>query len=105
MKTIWKYQLEIVDEQYVTMPIISSTVHLAPKTSVIDVRWVQSRQDQILGEKINLWATVDTDSESTDVKFFIVGTGYLLPKSGVYIGTVPMPSGLVWHVFTEWPAK
>lgn len=47
------------------------------------------------------WAQVDTAAPTVIRQLVIVGTGWdnRDGKPGKHLGTVQMPSGLVWHVF------
>jgi hypothetical protein len=88
VRTIWKFQLHITDEQQVSMP----------RGSVI--LCVQSQAGQPC-----LWAVVDSDAPLEARTIHIFGTGLdmgdpaTVPMRG-YIGTFQMAGGaLVWHVF------
>lgn len=86
MKTIYKYELEVTDFQFILMPI---------GAEILTVK----NQD----EKVMLWAIVDTDQLSETRNFEILGTGNKIPTSigtsREYISTIQMGNGLVWHVF------
>lgn len=96
METIFKYELEIVNEQIVPIPSGSRPL---------------SVQEQ--NGKLILWAVVDESKKSTgNFKVRIFGTGNPLPYSLMdfsydspsgyvkqHIGTVQMSTGFVWHVF------
>ncbi len=80
-QTIWKYELEIVDEQILLMPLHS------------DILTVQFQ-----GPSLCLWARVDPRRSLADRRILIVGTGNPMPLAGKHIGTV-QAGRLVWHVF------
>lgn len=86
---IFKYKLELVDEQW-----------LQTKHRVVKVLSVAEQDGELC-----LWAVMDS-SETHDRRqrrIFIVGTGNPFPVigTGSFIGTVLMSDGLVWHVFEE----
>lgn len=88
-RTIWKYSLEIMDEQRVYPPRGARLLSVQPQ-----------------GDHPVIWALVDSyeprGGEWWDV--FIVGTGNPadhLPADAAFLGTVQTHGGsLVWHVFT-----
>lgn len=83
MKTIYKYPLAIKDQQTIKMP--NDAVILAA--------------DQQDGE-LFLWARVNRNNDTEDRVFNIYGTGHEVNEYDlVFIDTVLMPNGLVWHVF------
>lgn len=96
MKQIWKYELEMIDNQAISMPRGSEIVAV---------------QDQC--GSICIWALVDT-LEGRDFRFFdIIGTGHPIHDHGHspavtwcrnHVGTVQQSGGaLVWHVFERVP--
>lgn len=83
-KTIWKFPLEITDEQSIDMPRGAQLLNVA-----------------IQGAHCCLWAMVDPSKIREGRKVNIYGTGHALPDDpGRYIGTF-MISGdvLVFHAF------
>lgn len=88
MKTVYKYPLEITDEQAVLLP------------SDYKVLTVQSQGDQLC-----LWAEVDTMTKLVRRAVRVIGTGNPLPDdNGVYsyVGTAQMQrvgKTFVWHVY------
>lgn len=87
MTTIWKYSLDLTDEQQLKIP----------KGSQILAVQVQ-RGDLVL------WAIVDTEAPMEERGIVIVGTGHPFPNVGIarHIGTVQMMDGaLIWHVFEK----
>ncbi len=89
MKTIWKFELQIEDEQFVNMPSGSKILS------------IQTQHDKIV-----FWAMVEPAMEITPVRFVIVGTGHPITdkcvNDGNYVGTVQTFNGdLVWHVFID----
>ena len=85
MNTIWKYQLEICDEQHLQMP------------SGAKILTVQIQQ-----ETVQLWACVDPDQTLILRQIRIHGTGHHVPNHDKlkYISTFQLQDGnLVFHVF------
>lgn len=92
MKTIYKYQLQIKDVQLLELPT---------NYRILSVK--EQNGD------LYLWAIVDTDAEGkTSIQIEIFGTGnpidapdrFLFDEDDyVYLNTVVMSNGLVWHVF------
>lgn len=89
MNVIWKYALELRDEQVLMLP---------EGGSILTV--------QMQGEVICLWAVVNPKAREIPVKFMIVGTGNHGPnfEGLAYVGTV-QERQFVWHVFVEPRAK
>lgn len=83
MKTIWKFDLNIVDEQHIRMP---------------DGARLLSVQNQ--HGFIALWALVDDDVEDNERRLFIRGTGHPIDAAvnAVFVGTV-IVGAYVWHIF------
>ena len=88
MRCVYKYPLELTDEQVVRLPEGARPLHVAPQ-----------------GLTIMLWAMVVPEAEAKPRKVFIRGTGHELPRGAPlapYVGTVhDAPRQLVWHVFVE----
>lgn len=86
MKTIYKYPLQITDEQTVT--------------GKIDYMLTVKEQNGGLC----LWAVVDDTLTERSISIRIVGTGHPFPDSNdcIHIETVVMPYGaFVWHIFEK----
>lgn len=85
MKTIWKFPLEVTDEQVVTVPMISKFLCV-----------------QVQNERPCLWALVDPKSRMIGVQVCVYGTGNPVPDNpGNYVGTFQLADGaLVFHVFS-----
>lgn len=82
MRTIYKYKLEITDQQLLTIPEQPHFLHVG-------------EQD---GE-LMLWAEVDSEKEKTNFEVYVCGTGNPIPeKAKHYLGTVQIEI-FVWHVF------
>lgn len=84
MKTIYKYPIVVADEQVIEMPIYASILSV-----------------QMQGDKVNIWALVDTALPTSPVKIRVLGTGTPI-AAGLqlrHIGTVC--SVFVWHVFVD----
>lgn len=90
METIYKYALELEDEQIITLK------------RGAEILSAQEQNDQLV-----LWALVDPDRQDEKVKFYIAGTGNPLPFPGPYtrylyeyIDTVQQ-GRFVWHIFQD----
>lgn len=89
-KRIFKYELEVRDEQYIP---------LSPRASVLSV--------QVQRDKLVLWALVDVHAIRNDDRrlVYVIGTGNPIRPTleGMeFAGTAQMFEGsLVWHVFIE----
>lgn len=84
MKNIYKYKLEVTDEQAIEMPQGSQIIHV-----------------DYFNDEINLWAIVDPKAKLVWKSFVVHGTGHPCPETKAdHIGTViDRQRGLVWHVF------
>ena len=82
MKTIYKYQLRITDNQYVD-------TYEGATPLFVDV------QDG----KLCLWVKVDTERNEYQMQIQVVGTGNSINGNALkYIGSVQMPP-FAWHIF------
>lgn len=83
--TIWKYDLEITDEQKIKMPL---------KAKVLCV--------QIQNGLPKIWIKVNPENEKEERTFLTVGTGHIMLKNDMqydeYIGTYQFKE-LVFHLF------
>jgi hypothetical protein len=86
MKSIWKYVLQPVDVQSLTIP----------KGSVILTAQIQK-------DKICVWALVDEYSELETRVFRIIGTGHGVDdEPGRFLGTVQLHEGrIIFHIFVK----
>ena len=96
MKTIWKYELKIIDFQAIeNMPEGAKILH-------VDVQTINRNTGDdfiIKWDKLMLWALVNPDNQLCTRRFAVVGTGNPFPTEETqYIGTVQM-LGMVRHVF------
>ncbi len=83
MYTIWKYPLDVVDDQTVQMP------------SQAELLTVNDQNDHFC-----LWVRVNTDNPLLNRKISIRGTGHPADDVGKYIGSMyPYNGKLVFHVF------
>ncbi len=85
MQTIWKYLLEITDEQYIQVPRFTKPLTV-------------QMQDGVLC----LWCLIYPDNKQDRyVTVSIFGTGNPIKEMAKnYLGTV-QNDGLVWHVFVS----
>jgi hypothetical protein len=85
MKTIWKFPLEVTDEQTVEIP------------SGAQLLSVQNQH-----ETACLWAVVDPEAEKKPCVIQIYGTGHPIEEVGTYLSTFQMHGGsLVFHAFIK----
>lgn len=83
MKTIWKYEIEVADTQYIEMP---------RHAEILDV---QSQNYVCV-----MWVLVNPGIEKTKRRINIFGTGNPVHDNhGKYIATFQDTLGLVWHIF------
>lgn len=84
MKTIFKYELQIDDEQSIEMPKDAEIISLQVQHGVPCI-----------------WAIVDTDKEKESRVFHTYGTGQkFYPKGAQFVGTYLIHQDrLVYHVF------
>lgn len=86
MIAVWKYALEIADEQEIVMPWGAELLHVAD-------------QEGGIGTPLALWARVNTAQPEVRRLILIRGTGHSVDWQP-YVGTVVTARGaLVWHVF------
>lgn len=88
MKTIWKFQVDVVDRPVVKMPagskILPHVVAVSP-------------------DRLWLWAEVLPDSPNEDRLLCIVGTGNPVPADvWRHVGSV-VAGPFVWHVYEVTP--
>lgn len=87
MITIWKFPIEVTDEQVIEVPR--------------DPKWLTV---QTQAGTPCLWALVNTDNPKSKVTVKVVGTGHDASKvlGSHHVGTFQIPQhGLVFHVFAE----
>lgn len=83
MRVIYKYDLEITDVQQISPPAGALLLNVA-----------------FQGDRLCLWALVNTDYRAHDRIIKIYGTGQPVESQiGHYIGTAHDPRGFVWHAF------
>jgi hypothetical protein len=85
-RTIWKFPLDVTDEQLVSMP------------AVAEILTVQAQGDQPY-----LWAMVDPAQPRQFREIVTRGTGHPVPdRPGTYVGTYQLHGGgLIYHVFAR----
>lgn len=82
MTRIYKYPLQISDEQMISMPRRSIIRFVGPQDGVLC-----------------LWAEVPADEDRfVGRTFYIHGTGHTIPQGRRYVGSAVMPP-FVWHVY------
>lgn len=86
-----------------------TTVHKFPLAAIPDVELMMPAGARLLhvGHQdgaLMLWAEVDEQAPAERRQFVVVGTGWGKPADAeVYVGTVQIQNGLVWHVFEVAP--
>lgn len=86
--TIWKYPLQIIDEQIIPMPAGAEILCCQVQRGIVC-----------------LWARVDPSAATTERRIHIRGTGHP-GATGEYIGTFQAENGaLVFHVFDAGEAQ
>lgn len=86
---IYKYPLEVIDEQMVAMP---------EGARILSAQWQ--------GRGLVAWAVVDPLAKPVQRRVRVVGTGNPMPEfDGSYVSTVQEPGRpFVWHVFADRPS-
>ena len=88
MKKIWKFPLELADEQVIQVP------------AGADILCVQVQLDVLC-----MWALVDPSAKLVTERFYVFGTGWEVPEeiTGLnYVGTVQINEGHeIYHIFRE----
>lgn len=88
MKTIWKFPIEITDEQTVSAPC----------------NW-RPLSAQVQHGEACIWAMVDDQEPKVSQTVYVNGTGHPIKHNGTFLGTIQIAGGqLVFHVFVE-PSK
>lgn len=84
IERILKYPLQIQFRQQLVMPYDFEVLHFALQNGVP-----------------TLWAAVDETSTPTEFDVYVVGTGQLIDIQPpcLFLGTVILDNGLVWHYF------
>lgn len=84
MKTIWKFPIETVDAQVVSMPEGARILSVASQN-----------------EQPCIWVMVETENKPVERKFSTYGTGHPIRDDfPVYVGTYMLSDGaLVLHVY------
>ena len=85
MRTVWKYELSLVNKQKIVVPVAFKPLSV-----------------QIQNGTLCLWAVVNSACDMKDVLITIEGTGMECNCfEHTYVGTVQLSSILVFHVFAE----
>ena len=85
MKTIWKYELKIADEQIIKMPAHAEFLTV-----------------QLQRFRPCLWALVEDTHTQREHRIQTIGTGHQIGRLAAhYIGTYQTVDELVFHVFGE----
>lgn len=86
MRTIYKYPLEITDEQVIKISLFK---YICESIVRVDL--------DPLGQPC-IWCEVETTSKPLPVIIFIVGTGNPIPDEAKHIGSF-IQGPFVWHVY------
>lgn len=91
MNSIYKYELQF------TMGLggTSCNVYVPKPVKLLTVG--------LQAGKIHAWYEVaksEMNGETTEIKFFLFGTGWDVPEGLTYVGTV-FQGSYVWHIYTE----
>ena len=83
-KTIWKFPLEITDEQEVEIPTPFRLLTI-----------------QLQNDKPCLWAIVEPEGPKEKVRILCIGTGHPIDEElGYHLGTIQLYNGqLIFHFF------
>lgn len=84
MKAVWKFELNVTDEDVIFMPIGAKVLKVE-----------ETRVPSIL----NLWAEVETTAARGSRKFYVIGTGDEIEPGLVWVDTIKAGYGGVWHVY------
>lgn len=88
MRTIHKFPVGFMGEAIEGHDIRVVLVGLDPNQDLLPTVWVEYEPD---GHEPH---------ESLHLSF--IGTGHGVPVDGRHVGSVVMPTGLVWHVYGVW---
>lgn len=94
--TVYRYPVELVDEQTITMPAGAEILHVARRENHHSLLGVGSP------DAVDLWALVDPDQPPEARRIQVVGTGHALGDTDdlTHLGSVQISGGaLVFHVF------
>lgn len=84
---VWKFDLKVTDFVVLQLPEGAKVLSVAERGE--------------FGNRLDVWALVDTDAPMRERRFRVVGTGDPFPDAAAcrFVGTVKTRIGLVWHVF------
>ena len=84
---VWKFELAAAESPVVQLPEGAKVLSVAERGE--------------FGNRLSVWALVDTEAPVQDRRFRVVGTGHPFPDAEEcrFVGTVQTRVGLVWHVF------
>lgn len=86
-ETIYKYPLQVTREQKIKMPANANPLCVQMQNGVP-----------------TLWCVVDTYFAEVEFSVFCIGTGHEMPGIlAIYVGTVQLSDGTVWHYFIKRP--
>jgi hypothetical protein len=93
MRTIYKYRIEVTDNQVISVPTLSGLLNFKNQflkiESIMDVPY--------------LWCLVDTENNPRDINLKIIGTGNPVPRylrKEDYLGSFQIYDGaFIGHIF------
>jgi len=78
---VWKFELEVVDEQEIGIPPNAKVLHVEAQ-----------------GSSLCMWCLVDPTKRPLPTTVWITGTGRPVPQFAVHLGTAQVRA-MVWHVW------
>jgi len=86
MNVIYKYEIQIADDVIVSLPETHRITDIAEQNG-----------------KLYLWCLHEDGCPKTTFHLRMIGTGHGIPdiKELIFIQTVHMSTGLVWHLFAK----
>lgn len=100
MLSIWKYELQVTDEQTIDLPA-------SARILCVDTQGGGGSEFGYFGQRICLWALVNPSDVKRPVTFRLFGTGHQVPEEfsaapWYYVGTIQLRGGaLIFHVFMK----
>lgn len=88
MRTIWKYQVHVIDApQSFLVPGFKGVAHVADQDGFANM--------------VTVWCHVDSDEPEEMIKFVVTGTGHPIPqeKEWLFAGTA-LCGSYVWHLWS-----
>ena len=95
IRKVFRYPVELTDEQVITMPEGAQILSVARREGSRVVLGVGSN------EAVELWALVDPYAPPEQRHIRVIGTGHPVPSDELdFLGTVQLAQGLlIFHIF------